>query len=162
MAITLTKVLLKLSFHITKSQKTRGWHVKAPCMRTTRILSTAEGYRRKALVRQSNECTFFGKVAVNFFTCDRHQLCGVTLQIAFRRSIDDFVIMTDDAAKHYKMKIFEANLYMRKITLNDEVVSSIEKTLLTSPASYHYLEYLAKTFWLLLVFTIENKKTFLQ
>ena len=73
-------------------------------------LSTVEVNRRKALVRQSAECTFYGKVAVDFFTCDRHLLSGVTIRIAFRRSIDDFVIMFDDAAKHYKVKIVEANL----------------------------------------------------
>ena len=109
-------------------------------------LSTTEVNRRKALVRQSNECTFYGKVAVDFFTCDRHLMSCVTLRIAFRRSIDDFVIMSDDAAKHYKVKIVEANLYVRKMTLNDDVVSAIEKTLLTSPASYPYLETLTKTF----------------
>ena len=54
-------------------------------------------------------------------------LSGVTLRIAFRRSSDDFVIVSDDAAKHYKMKIVEANLYVRKMTLNDEVVSAIKK-----------------------------------
>ena len=94
---------------------------------TPGALSTGEVNRRKALVRQSAECTFYGKVAVDFFTCDRHLLSGVTLRIAFRRSIDDFVIMSDDAAKHYKVKIVEANLYVRKMTLNDDVVSDIEK-----------------------------------
>ena len=44
------------------------------------------------------------------------------------------------------MKIVEANLYVRKMTLNDEVVSAIEKTLLTSPAAYPYFETLTKTF----------------
>ena len=109
-------------------------------------LSTAEVNRRKILVRQSAECTFYGKTAVDFFTCDRHLLSGVTLRIAFRRSIADFVIMSDDAAKQYKVKIVEANLYVRKMTLNDTVVSAIEKTLLSSPASYPYLETLTKMF----------------
>ena len=73
-------------------------------------------------------------------------MSGVTLRIAFQRSIDDFVIISDDSAKHYKAKIVEANLNARKITLNDDVVSAIEKTLPTSPASYPYLETLTKTF----------------
>ena len=109
-------------------------------------LSTAEVNRRKTLVKQSAECSFYGKIAVDLFTCDRHLLSGVTLQIGFRRPIDDFVIMSDDAAKQYKVKIVEANLYVRKMTLNDTVVSAIEKTLLSSPASCHYLETLTKTF----------------
>ena len=54
--------------------------------------------------------------------------------------------MSDDAAKHYKVKIVEANLYVRKMTLNDDVLSAIEKTLLTSPASYPDLETLTKIF----------------
>ena len=109
-------------------------------------IATAEVNRRKALVRQSAECTFYGKVAVDFFTCDRHLLSGVTLRISFRRSIDDFLIISDDAGKSYKVKIIEANLYVRKMTLNDDVVSAIEKTLLSSPASYPYLETITKTF----------------
>ena len=80
-------------------------------------------------MRQSAECTFYGKIAADFITCDRHLLSGVTLRIAFRRSLDDFVIMSDDAAKQYKVKIVEANLYVRKMTLNDTIVSAIEKTL---------------------------------
>ena len=90
-------------------------------------IATAEVNRRKALVRQSAECTFYGTVAVDFFTCDRHLLSGVSLRISFRRSIDDFVIISDDAGKSYKVKIIEANLYVRKMTLNDDVVSAIEK-----------------------------------
>ena len=110
-------------------------------------LSTGQVNRRKASVRHSAECTFYCKVAVDFFTFDRHLLSsGVTLCIAFRRSMDDFAIISDDAAKHCKVKIVEANLYVRKMTLNDEVVSAIEKTLLTSSASYPYLETLSKTF----------------
>ena len=97
-------------------------------------------------MRQSAESTFYGKVEVDFFNCDRHLISGVTIRIAFRRSIDDFVIMSDDAAKHYKVKIVETNLYVRKMTLNDDVVSATEQTLLKSPASYPYLETLTKTF----------------
>ena len=48
--------------------------------------------------------------------------------------------MSDDAPKHYKVKIVEANFYVRKMTLNDDFVSAIEKTLLASPASYPYPE----------------------
>ena len=84
----------------------------------TGALPTAEVNRMKTLVRQSNECMFYVKAAVNFFTCDRHLLSDVTLLIVFRRSIDDFVIMSDDAAKHYKVKIVETDLYVRIMTLN--------------------------------------------
>ena len=54
---------------------------------------------RKNSVRESRECNFYGKVAVDFFTCDKQLLSGVTHRIAFRRTIYDFVIISDDAAK---------------------------------------------------------------
>ena len=54
--------------------------------------------------------------------------------------------MSDDAAKHFKVKIVAAIMYVRKMTLKGDVVSAIEKTLLTSPASYPYLDTLTKTF----------------
>ena len=73
-------------------------------------------------------------------------MSGFTLRIAFITSTDDFVFMSDDTAKHYKVKIVEANLYVRKMTFNDDVVWAIEKTLLTSPAYYPYLETVTKTF----------------
>ena len=73
-------------------------------------ISTVEVNRRKALVRQFAECTFYGKVTGDFFTCDRNLLSGVTPRILFRRSIDDFII-SDDAGKSYKVKIIEADLY---------------------------------------------------
>ena len=54
-------------------------------------------------------------------------MTGVTLQTSCRRSINDFVVVSDDAGKSFKEKIIEANLYVRKMTLNDDVVSAIEK-----------------------------------
>ena len=72
MEIMLTKVSLKPNFLTTKTQKLRGWLAKV-----------IEVNRRKALVRQSAECTFHGKVAVDFFTCDCHLLSAATLRIPF-------------------------------------------------------------------------------
>ena len=68
-------------------------------------IAASEITRRKTLVRGSAECTFYGKVAVDFFNCDRHLLSGVTLRISFRRSIDKFPLISDDAGKSYKIKI---------------------------------------------------------
>ena len=66
-------------------------------------IATAEVNRRKVLVRQSAERIFYGKVAVDFFTCDRYLLSGVTLRISFRLSIDDFAIISDNAGTSYKV-----------------------------------------------------------
>ena len=54
--------------------------------------------------------------------------------------------MSDDADKHYKVKIIGADLYVRRMALNDDVVSAFEKILLNSLASYPYFERQTKTF----------------
>ena len=109
-------------------------------------LTTSASKTRKAQFHDSRETQYYGRVAVDFFTSDRHLLNGVTLRIAFRRSPDDFVVYSDDNTKHYKVQIVEANLYVRKMTVNDNVVASIERTLTKSPAIYPYFETLSKTF----------------
>ena len=100
---------------------------------------------RKALVADSLENYFIGKPARDILTCDKHLLSGVTLRISFRRSSNDFAVISE-ADKHYKVNIIEANLYVRKITIADHVLSAIEKTLLKTPAVYRYNEVLPRTF----------------
>ena len=63
-----------------------------------------------------------------------------------RRSQDDVAVISEDAAKHYKVEIDEANLFIRKMTVSDDVVGAIEKTLLKTPAIYRYNEVINKTF----------------
>ena len=79
-------------------------------------------------------------------SCDKHLLSGVTIRLSIRRSPNDFVVISEDVAKHYKVQIIEANLYTRKMTVTDYVLSSIEKTLLKNPAIYNYIEVVPKTF----------------
>ena len=101
---------------------------------------------RKRTVRQSARITLYGKLAVAFFSFEKHLVSGVTLRISMRRSQDDFAVISEDAAKHYKVKIDEANLFIRKMTVSDNVVGAIEKTLLKTPAIYRYNEVITKTF----------------
>ena len=101
---------------------------------------------RQLTVRRSAQITMYGKIATDFFSCEKHIASGVTLRISFRRSQDDFTIVSEDGAKHYKIKIDEANLFVRKMTVSDNVVGAIEKTLLKTPAMYRYNEVISKAF----------------
>ena len=65
---------------------------------------------RKGLVAASNELELFGKFACNFLSCDKHLLSGVTIRLSLERSPNDFVVISEDAAKHYNVQIIEANL----------------------------------------------------
>ena len=102
--------------------------------------------QRELLVRRSIQLTLYGKVAVDFFSCEKHLISGVTMRIFFRRSQDDFVIMSEDGAKHYKVKIDKANLFVRKMTVSDNVVGAIEKNPSETPAMYRYNEVISKAF----------------
>ena len=84
---------------------------------------------RQLTVRRSAQITMYGKIATDFFSCEKHLASGVHLRISFQRSQDDFTIISEDGAKHYKIKIDEANLFVRKMTVSDNVVGAIEKTL---------------------------------
>ena len=101
---------------------------------------------RKRLVAASAELRLFGKIACDFVSCDKHLISGVTARLSLRRSHNGFVVMSEDNGKHYQVQITEANLYVRKMTVTDFVLSSIEKTLLKSPAIYNYFEVLPGTF----------------
>ena len=81
-----------------------------------------------------------------FFTFDKHLLSAVTLSFSYRRSHEDFLIISEDAAKHYKLQILEGNLYVRKMTVTDHVLSAIESTLLKTPANYPYQKEITGTF----------------
>ena len=111
-------------------------------------------------MRQSARITLYGKLAVDFFSCEKHLVSGVTLRISMRRSQDDFAVISEDAAKHYKVKIDEANLFIRKMTVSDNVVGAIEKTLLKTPAIYRYNEVITKHSWLQQASKAGNMRTF--
>ena len=70
-------------------------------------INGAEFTSQKELICESREVSFFGPAGIDFFTCDKHLLSGVTLRISYRRSLEDFLIILEDAAKHYKLEIIE-------------------------------------------------------
>ena len=93
---------------------------------------------QRELVRESREIWFYGPAGIDFFTFDKHLLSAVTLSLSYRHFNEDFLSISEDAAKHYKLQILEANLYVRKMTVTDHVLSAIESTLLKTPANYPY------------------------
>ena len=109
-------------------------------------ITTALGDAKKLEVQRSNQVTYYGRLAVDVFSSDKHLLSGVTLRISFRKSPNDFVIISEADDKHYMVRFDEANLYVRKMTVSDSVISAIEKTLLKTPAMYRYNEVIPKSF----------------
>ena len=92
------------SSHIFKMQKTHSWTVRDTPMRKTR-----ERFQQQKWTEQNfwwgNKLSAHSMVELlyNFSTRDRHLLAGVTVRNAFRPTIDDCVIMSDNAAKQHKV-----------------------------------------------------------
>ena len=108
--------------------------------------TTAAIAERTALTAISTPITLFGRLPVDLFACDKLLLPGVTLRIRLVRAHNDFVVVSEHVDKHYRVEITDANLYARKLTVSDNVVASIEKVLLKTPAKYKYIEVIPKTF----------------
>ena len=94
-----------LNFQCYESEKNPG------------TIPTAISDIRKRTVRQSARITLYGKLAVDFFSCEKHLVIGVTLPFSMRRSQDDFAVISEDPAKQYKVQIDDANLFIRKRTV---------------------------------------------
>ena len=54
--------------------------------------------------------------------------------------------MSEQPNKRYQVQITEANLYVRKMTVTEFVLSTIEKTMLKTPALYNFIEILPRNF----------------
>ena len=108
---------------------------------TTEVFTDIEAETRRSIV-----ITLIGKVAADFFTCDKHLISGVTLRLTFLRTRPDFCLIYDNATKDYKVSLTQANLHVRKMTVSDNVFTAIETTLTKMPAIYRYTEIIPKTF----------------
>lgn len=101
---------------------------------------------RRDLTARSATVKLIGRLSVDFFSCDKLLLPNVSLRIKLVRSHGDFVTVSEDAGKHYTIRLSNANLYARKMTVSDHVVESIERVLTKTPALYKYTEVIPKTF----------------
>ena len=68
------------------------------------------------------------------FTCDKHLSSIATLRSFYRRSHEDVLMISEDAAKQYNLQILEANLCVRKMNVTDHVLSANESILLATAA----------------------------
>ena len=77
------------------------------------------GDTRKLLLRESNVLNLYGKIAVDFFGCEKHLLNAVTLLLSFLRSPENFALIHENENKTYKIQFQEANLYVKNYLRNN-------------------------------------------
>ena len=69
----------------------------------------------------------------------------MTIRLSCSRSLKNFVVIFGVAAKHYKIQIIESNPHVRKMTVTDYVLSSIEKKIVEEPGYLQLHRSSAKT-----------------
>ena len=105
---------------------------------------------------------FFGKLAVDLFSCEKLLVPKCLLRIKLIKNTTDFFLKwcgdpkidKDDAGNPVKppqpgtfgVKFTKASLLSRQMLVAENVYSSIERALMKSPARYSYTETEAKTF----------------
>jgi hypothetical protein len=95
---------------------------------------------------------FYGKLAVDFFNCEKLLLPKSKLRIKLIKNSPSFVFLNlgpkkeDDAAKDISMKFIKASIFSRQMIVSETVYASIEKALLKSPARYTFTDTDTKTF----------------
>ena len=95
--------------------------------------------RRQAETRESKLVSFIGKAAADVSSCDKHRLSGVTLRLSFLKSRPNYCLIYDGDTKEYKIELSRANLYVRKMTVSENVYSAIETTLLKTESFVYTL-----------------------
>ena len=80
-------------------------------------IAAASRDARQVAVRESEQITLYGKLAVDLFSCEKHLVSGVTLRLSFRRSQDDFVTISETAAKNYKVTLTLQETYPKMFYL---------------------------------------------
>ena len=99
---------------------------------------------RQAETRESKLVSFIDKVAEDVYSWHKHLLSGVTLRSSFLRSRPKYCSIYDANVKECKIELSQAILYVRKLTVSENVYSVIETTLLKTPAIYRNTEIIPK------------------
>lgn len=90
---------------------------------------------------------YYGKLAIDLFTCDKLMLPNVNIRIKLVRSRPQFyLLMPEQTADNLNVIIKEASLHVRHVAVDEGMLSSIQRNLLREPARYNYDEDLGKTF----------------
>ena len=95
---------------------------------------------------ESAEISFIGRIGSDFFSCDKHLISGVTLRISFLGNRPECSSNYDNETHDYQIEIIQVSLYVRQLTVSDNVYSAIEIQLTKSPALCRYTEIIPKRF----------------
>jgi len=99
---------------------------------------------RKAICKESKTFQVSSPIHSDFFQTDKLLPPGLSILLRLHRAADSFVIMTNDN-KRYKLKMMDMKLYVRFITLSNELTSKHINLFEKRPAIYPLLKTVIKT-----------------
>ena len=95
-------------------------------------------HKRYQLISGSKPVELLGRIHVNAFTTDKLLLSNVDVKLKFTRTSDDFCLMSSEGAGHYKIKINDAKLYVRRVHVAPTIQMGHNRVLEKCNAKYHF------------------------
>ena len=89
--------------------------------------------------------TYYGKLAVDLFTCDKLLIPNTNVRIRLIRSRPNFYTL-GKVEDNIHAEIVEASLFSRQVAVEEKCLRNIHQGLLREPARYNFSEVLGKTF----------------
>ena len=89
--------------------------------------------------------TYYGKLAVDLFTCDKLLIPNTNVRIRLNRSRPNFYTL-GKVEDNIHAEIVEASLFSRQVAVEEKCLRNIHQGLLREPARYNFSEVLGKTF----------------
>lgn len=106
---------------------------------------TSKAFKDRKAAQGVEEITFYGKLAIDAFTCESLLLPNVTVRIKLIRSRPQFYLLTTKADNFYAV-ITEASLFTRQVSVDEGEVKKMQAEMMRQPARYNFSEILPKTF----------------
>ena len=138
----LTKPSSLMIFRTRKEPRVLFAHVKVIGTRKTASFRDEPFLSRK--VKKNEDICFYGKLAIDIFTCDKLLLPSVKIRLRFVRSRPNFYIINQN--KKFSCSILQASLFTRQVVIEDRIFKDLHSSLQLGPARYNFSEVLAKTF----------------
>ena len=100
---------------------------------------------RTQYTKESKIVEVSGLLHCNLINLDHPLLNGLPLKIVLHRQRDSFVLMDDDTSRDCRVRIIEAQVYVRYVKLSDEKYKNIQQSLPATPACYPIKRMVMKT-----------------
>lgn len=132
--------------------KTSGWLIDNnnfdSLTENTGLKSRITWFQKDAGATESNQIELYGKIHTDVFNISRLLLNNVDLKVLLNMEKQSFFMMNGANAGEPQIKICEATMYMRHVTINPSVLLAHNNLLAVKPASYPFKRTEMKSFTL--------------